>query len=73
MTARPVPHPSSPSKGHESGFTPSPVLPEAGRTPRQDTPSGVRSVVELTSPIGHKLRVPPAEASGEHEIPAAPK
>lgn len=64
MSARPASNPLSPSKGHESGFTPSPVSPDAGRTPRQDTPSGVRSVVELTSPIGHKLRVPPAPESG---------
>ena len=47
----------------ETGFVPRPVDPEEARRREAAIASGApRNVVELTSPIGHRLRVPPDES-----------
>ena len=47
----------------ETGFVPRPVAPEEGRRPDAADNGAPRDIVELTSPIGHRLRLPPGEVS----------
>jgi hypothetical protein len=55
----------------DSAFEPQPVTPEEGRRrdPAASNPAP-RAIVELTSPIGHRLRVPASDGSGD---PGKPK
>ena len=57
----------------ESAFEPEPVAPEEAR--RRDQPAAnasPRDIVELTSPIGHRFRVPPPPAEAAPAAPAKP-
>ena len=58
----------------DSCFWPRPVDPEEARR-ANPTPAAVdRSVVELTSPIGHRLRVPTSDSVLSAEaLPPSPK
>ena len=52
----------------DAAFEPEPVAPEEAR--RRDlsaTGGSPRDIVELTSPIGHRLRVPPSPATSDPE------
>ncbi|MGH7337498.1 MAG: hypothetical protein ACREI7_07970 [Myxococcota bacterium] len=51
----------------DSCFRPRPVDPETAR-PKAPAVDVDRSVVELMSPIGHRLRVPPTTAGGAAEV-----
>ena len=54
-------------------FEPEPVTPEEAR--RREIPAAVpapRDIVELTSPIGHRLRVPPPAAEKTPVPPGTP-
>lgn len=57
----------------DAAFEPEPVAPEEAR--RRDlsaTAGSPRDIVELTSPIGHRLRVPASQAASEPELGPKP-